>query len=892
MPDQRSVMKEYRSLEQKRAAQGLTPAEEARHAQLRDLIGPEMGAGALQGGFDVTAAAARLRDSLMPAGVRNRPPPPPEPPAAPEPEPAPSADDALATAYESQPFAPLESGLSADALFDPSTMEGAPAPLDAGALQAEWTAPAYDPAGDDASGAEQGAVTPGDDAATAGWDPAAEAYADPAYGEWAPAGSDPAGYDPAAAQPIDPDTQAAWDAAQPLDPNASYADSYDPNAASADSGAQPGWDPHAPFDPSAPPTWDPSQPFDPNAPWPAAPYEPGAAPQDAGLAPAWDPDAPFDPNAPPTWDPSQPFDPSGPDAAAAYDPAAAGLDAGAAPGWDPSAQAEWTPETPAPEQGGPLDVGAPFGEPEPAAGAAPLHADSGALLPPEGWEMAPPGPDALVDAPLGEYDETASAAPVGEDAGLESMLPFDAGAAEPEPGAHAELPVLGEYDDTAGFAGAAFPDAAPADLPVEGSGFEAAQAMAPGATEGWHPEPAVDEGFLLESGGSFDAAAAAVAPEWAVGAQAPPWESPEPSPGALVQEGAEPLATAAFPEPAFAEGDALAPPPGDALALEGASAAPAEPDPELPSFDVDVSDAFAEGEPALADGAGLDPAAAELAPADGDLALDPEAHAPDLSGPVPALDFSRPDLSEGQPEDDFASVRGAAPALNAPATAPASGAAVAPHADAVADEDIPTIDGEEILDEIPIEDTSAAPAPQLDFEPLDAAPPEAVPPPAPALVPPPPPAPAIAAPPPPPPPPPAAAAPPPPVAPPPAERVVAGVHRVVVHTVEGQVKRGVLEDADLAAASLGLCPQPGGAPELVGTDKVKAIFFMLSPGETPPAAQGKKVRVTFRDGRQIAGFSPDYDEIGAGFFMVPGDTRTNTGRIWVYRASVKQVTVS
>ena len=52
------------------------------------------------------------------------------------------------------------------------------------------------------------------------------------------------------------------------------------------------------------------------------------------------------------------------------------------------------------------------------------------------------------------------------------------------------------------------------------------------------------------------------------------------------------------------------------------------------------------------------------------------------------------------------------------------------------------------------------------------------------------------------------------------------------------------------------------------------------------------MRVTFRDGRQLAGFSPDYGEDGPGFFMVPGDSRTNTGRIWVYRASVKQVSVS
>jgi hypothetical protein len=52
------------------------------------------------------------------------------------------------------------------------------------------------------------------------------------------------------------------------------------------------------------------------------------------------------------------------------------------------------------------------------------------------------------------------------------------------------------------------------------------------------------------------------------------------------------------------------------------------------------------------------------------------------------------------------------------------------------------------------------------------------------------------------------------------------------------------------------------------------------------------VRVAFRDGRQVAGFSPDYHDGGVGFFMIPADTRTNTGRIWVYQAATRQVTVS
>ncbi len=121
---------------------------------------------------------------------------------------------------------------------------------------------------------------------------------------------------------------------------------------------------------------------------------------------------------------------------------------------------------------------------------------------------------------------------------------------------------------------------------------------------------------------------------------------------------------------------------------------------------------------------------------------------------------------------------------------------------------------------------------------------------------------------------------------------VAGAQRVVVHTVEGQVKRGVLEDADLAAAALALAPQPGEAGEPLAVERVKAIFFMLAPGEAAPAPEGRRVRVTFKDGRQVAGFSPDYRDDGIGFFMIPADTRTNTGRIWVYRSAVKNVAVS
>jgi hypothetical protein len=122
--------------------------------------------------------------------------------------------------------------------------------------------------------------------------------------------------------------------------------------------------------------------------------------------------------------------------------------------------------------------------------------------------------------------------------------------------------------------------------------------------------------------------------------------------------------------------------------------------------------------------------------------------------------------------------------------------------------------------------------------------------------------------------------------------VVAGAHRVVVHTLDGQVLRGTLTNINLEATQLALETGGPGAPTRLPTATVKAIFFMLAPGEAPPVPHGKRVRVAFRDGRQVAGFSADYQEGGTGFFMIPADTRTNTGRIWVYQGAIKQVTLS
>jgi hypothetical protein len=123
-----------------------------------------------------------------------------------------------------------------------------------------------------------------------------------------------------------------------------------------------------------------------------------------------------------------------------------------------------------------------------------------------------------------------------------------------------------------------------------------------------------------------------------------------------------------------------------------------------------------------------------------------------------------------------------------------------------------------------------------------------------------------------------------------ATTVVSGEHRVAIHTRAGRTRRGSVTDLDLARSEFALQPQGGGSTEIVPHAEVKAIFFMLAPGEPPVAPDGGKLRVTFSDGRSIEGHR-DGGEGPQGFFLVPVDAqRTNTKRIYVARGAVAHLT--
>src|SRR5262249_22097611 len=118
---------------------------------------------------------------------------------------------------------------------------------------------------------------------------------------------------------------------------------------------------------------------------------------------------------------------------------------------------------------------------------------------------------------------------------------------------------------------------------------------------------------------------------------------------------------------------------------------------------------------------------------------------------------------------------------------------------------------------------------------------------------------------------------------------IRGEHRVAVHTRGGRTRRGSVKDIDLGKSQFPLLPQGGGAAEPVYHAEIKAVFFMLAPGEKPRTPEGPKVRVTFADGRTIEGHR-DGADAKHGFFLIPLDAaKTNTRRIYIAREACSEI---
>ncbi|MCG3174123.1 MAG: hypothetical protein GMKNLPBB_02347 [Myxococcota bacterium] len=112
------------------------------------------------------------------------------------------------------------------------------------------------------------------------------------------------------------------------------------------------------------------------------------------------------------------------------------------------------------------------------------------------------------------------------------------------------------------------------------------------------------------------------------------------------------------------------------------------------------------------------------------------------------------------------------------------------------------------------------------------------------------------------------------------------MRKVAIHFQAGDIKRGFLRQLRSRDQSIQFFEQENGAASDVPMEGVKAVFVMEGKTRFQPPANMVPVTVTFEDGREIGGLTPDKDGNDSFLTIYPTQQRGMVERIFVLRSAV------
>lgn len=124
------------------------------------------------------------------------------------------------------------------------------------------------------------------------------------------------------------------------------------------------------------------------------------------------------------------------------------------------------------------------------------------------------------------------------------------------------------------------------------------------------------------------------------------------------------------------------------------------------------------------------------------------------------------------------------------------------------------------------------------------------------------------------------------------------INKVVIHSVQGEIKKGETTDFFPNKDVFHLTKQDTAAMEKINVKDLKAIYFVkdLSGNSTykekndvERAGLGRKIKVQFSDGEIQIGYTQGYAPGRPGFFVVPCDPDSNNLRVFVVTTATAKV---
>jgi hypothetical protein len=131
------------------------------------------------------------------------------------------------------------------------------------------------------------------------------------------------------------------------------------------------------------------------------------------------------------------------------------------------------------------------------------------------------------------------------------------------------------------------------------------------------------------------------------------------------------------------------------------------------------------------------------------------------------------------------------------------------------------------------------------------------------------------------------------------------MNQIIAHFQDGRVMRGQTMDFVPAKDRFHLVPIGAAGPEKpveIAVADLKGVFFVkdlkgnrlrakVKDFNPKDPVLGRKIRVEFKDGEVLLGFTQGYQPGRPGFFVVPADRWGNTERCYVVASATREVTV-
>lgn len=124
-------------------------------------------------------------------------------------------------------------------------------------------------------------------------------------------------------------------------------------------------------------------------------------------------------------------------------------------------------------------------------------------------------------------------------------------------------------------------------------------------------------------------------------------------------------------------------------------------------------------------------------------------------------------------------------------------------------------------------------------------------------------------------------------------------NRIVLHYRDGRIAKGRTGDFFPDKQWFHVIDKETEKTTRVDITKLKGIFFVKDFDGDPEYQEqysgartglGKKVKVAFKDGEAVTGYTPGFSPTKPGFFLFPSDPGCNTEKIFVINVATDEIT--